>query len=404
MTVRAGRLPAESAWADPATVRLPLVAGTSPEDMDHLLAALCTTSDVLATHRPRPEPIVAQHADLGLEPREILLMEGGRGLTDIAEPALQPYAVTPDVLEWAGGCGVAAPLPSVDVAARANSKTWSTELAAGLGAGAGGVVVRSAAELAASVAAVASDRGAVVKEPHGVAGAGSMVLDGEPRVRRLAARLGEQERAGRRVELVLEPLLAVARSFSAQIDLRPDSRWHLAGIQESICRGFAYAGSVAAGQEILARLDDRYFAVVDDVAAALHRIGYFGPVCLDSLLLVDDRVVAIGEINARESMGSINLALDRALEPFGCRSALANIRLSWQAAADAGALVAGLDKDGLLFGPDQRRGVVALALVSAGAGPRRLYLAVPHKAAGPAPAVTLDRVRSAIESSGRQPI
>ncbi|MFD3269869.1 peptide ligase PGM1-related protein [Paenibacillus dendritiformis] len=125
---------------------------------------------------------------------------------------------------------------------------------------------------------------------------------------------------------------------------------------------------------------------MEQLAACLYEEGYFGPVCVDSMLLADGRVHPVVEINARHSMGLLNYSLDTHWERCGQRSFLSCLQLglpdAWKASSgrsgdmeraegEDGAwseqaerfseLLARLDRSGLLFTPERREGIVPLS-------------------------------------------
>lgn len=414
--VHAGHFPAEAEWAEPRSARLPALglgaAAAWVAGMDELLAPLCAPSDVLATETQRSDRLMAYHATLGIEPRCVTtgaVRPAPAACADgqAVRPRLRPYAVTPGILRWAQQAGLLVSLPDVATVRRVNSKSWSTEIAAERGIGAGGTVVRSAGELVARGRRLTGPRGLVVKEPHGVSGAGTLLIRDEDKLRHVARQLERQEDAGRAVELVIEPMLDVACSFSIQLDLDRGGRWRTVGLQETANVGFSYRGSRPAGASLYRKLDRlSYFAGVDWVAGALRDEGYFGPVCLDSLVTRDGAVVTVGEINARTSMGAINVALGRILEPFARLSAIRAIAVAARRAVAAEDVLAALDRGGLLFTPERPRGVVPLATLTLprpgrehGGELGRLYVSIPYEPGGP-DAELLPRVKRAIAAVG----
>ncbi|BFH11912.1 peptide ligase PGM1-related protein [Paenibacillus melissococcoides] len=298
------------------------------------------------------------------------------------------YAVIPSAAELARRYGVAARLPAADIAARVNSKAYSHRLAARLGWNPPGHLAEDADEAMRIGTELLRQAGKLVlKDPYGVSGSGNLAVDSAPLLERLIGYIRDRQRAGKRVQLLLEPWLKKELDFSCHLQIKPDGAVSLLGVQQMANRGHNYGGSHAAEPELAERLNaSGYFAAMEQLAACLYEEGYFGPACVDSMLLADGRVHPVVEINARHSMGLLNYSLDTHWERCGQRSFLSCLQLglpdAWKASAgtiremeraerEADAwneqaerfaeLLARLDRTGLLFTPERREGVVPLS-------------------------------------------
>lgn len=298
------------------------------------------------------------------------------------------YAVTPSAAELARRYGAAAPVPAADVTARVNSKAYSHRLAARLGWNPPGHLAEDADEAMRIGTELLRQAGKLVlKDPYGVSGSGNLAVDSTPLLERLIGYIRDQQRAGKRVQLLLEPWLEKEIDFSCHLQIAADGAVSLLGVQQMVNRGHNYGGSHAADPELVERLNaSEYFAAMEQLAACLYEEGYFGPVCVDSMLLADGRVHPVVEINARHSMGLLNYSLDTHWERCGQRSFLSCLQLGlpdgWKASAgtsgdmeraegEEGAwgeqaerfseLLARLDRSGLLFTPGRREGIVPLS-------------------------------------------
>ncbi|CAH8768944.1 hypothetical protein [Paenibacillus dendritiformis] len=298
------------------------------------------------------------------------------------------YAVTPSAAELARRYGAAARVPAADVTARVNSKAYSHRLAARLGWNPPGHLAEDADEAMRIGTELLRRAGKLVlKDPYGVSGSGNLAVDSIPLLERLIGYIQDQQRAGKRVQLLLEPWLEKEIDFSCHLQISPDGAVSLLGVQQMVNRGHNYGGSHAADPELVERLNaSEYFAAMEQLAACLYEEGYFGPVCVDSMLLADGRVHPVVEINARHSMGLLNYSLDTHWERCGRRSFLSCLQLglpeAWKASAEPnggmdraegeegawseqaerfGSLLAQLDWSGLLFTPGRREGIVPLS-------------------------------------------
>ncbi|MBG9791847.1 hypothetical protein ABD76_04745 [Paenibacillus dendritiformis] len=298
------------------------------------------------------------------------------------------YAVIPSAAALARRYGDAARVPAADIAGRVNSKAYSHRLAARLGWNPPGHLAEDADEAMRIGTELLREAGKLVlKDPYGVSGSGNLAADSAPLLKRLIGYIRDQQRAGKRVQLLLEPWLEKEIDFSCHLQIAADGAVSLLGVQQMVNRGHNYGGSHAAEPELADRLNaSGYFAAMEQLAGCLYEEGYFGPVCVDSMLLADGRVHPVVEINARHSMGLLNYSLDTHWERYGQRSFLSCLQLglpdAWKASAGTGGdmeqperedgawcdqserfaeLLARLDRIGLLFTPQRREGVVPLS-------------------------------------------
>ncbi|NGP61601.1 DUF3182 family protein [Paenibacillus thiaminolyticus] len=298
------------------------------------------------------------------------------------------YAVTPSAAVLAQRFGVGARIPAAHIASRVNSKAYSHRLAVRLGWNPPGHVAEDADEAMRIGTELLRQAGKLVlKDPYGVSGSGNLAVDSAPLLERLIGFMRDQQRAGKPVQLLLEPWLEKEIDFSCHLQIRPDGAVSLLGVQQMVNRGHNYGGSHAGEPELAERLNaSGYFAAMEQLAATLYEEGYFGPVCVDSMLLAGGRVHPVVEINARHSMGLLNYSLDTHWERCGQRSFLSCLQLglpdAWKASAGMSGemeraereegtwteqaerfaeLLARLDRSGLLFTPERREGVVPLS-------------------------------------------
>lgn len=433
-----GTFPAERFWASPDHARLPAVAPLHPsrvlEGMDQLLAAVCRPGDTLLTRRAfhpalaeylyRAGPLGCGHAaleawDAGAPPvgdaapvAETWLRRQAAG-TAPALPAtlrrLCPYAVEPGTAALCDSLGLP-PQPEHAVAVRVNAKTFSTRLADELGVGYGGTAVATAGEFHAAAGRLLASGPLVAKLDHGVSGEGSAVISDGGRLARIHRHLAAEEDAGRTVSLVVEPLLERAGDFSCQLEITPGGACRILGLQATINRGFSYAGSAPFDdRERDALLGSGYGGVMEEVGRRLGAAGYHGFACVDSMRLASGVVVPLVEINARMSMGLVNLSLSERLSSPGGGTFLSYLPVSAAAPVDVPRLLGALEAEGALFGPGTPRGLVPLASATLpldhgpadadGVFRGRFYFAAPS--ARPLQE-SVARARSALEAAGVQ--
>lgn len=365
-----GTFDAERSWEEPEQARLPLLRAPFPDDaiaaMDELLIAWCGEGDVALTRRP-----------LLVEHREHLISVG---LLDALAPThdlmaalpklaashcLAPWAVTAEVETLWRRFDLAQPLPSLAVVRRVNSKVWSSALRKRLGLPGCANAVHSASELRAvgTELLARSTAGIVVKEPHGVSGRGSVLIPSPRRLERLVATIEREESRGRSASFVVEPFVHKRFDFSTQLTIAADGTITLDSIHGLLNRGFSYAASHRITDEHARLLEHRDLASqVLSVARAVAQEGYFGPLCIDGMLLADGTLMPLVEINARGSLGAINAQLDRRHAVRGLRSYLTAIRVTSEIAIPFAAVLGALRDAELLA--NERRSVGGVILTA----------------------------------------
>ncbi|MYW93522.1 hypothetical protein G3I59_23605 [Amycolatopsis rubida] len=321
-TARFGTFDAERWWRPADLATLPAApGGAAADDLDELLAAGCSPGDLLLTRRAPAREIRASLAECGIEfdhhavpaPPGSPIERAVDAETLAGRPEMAPYAVLRDTVALAARLGRADRLPAAETVAEVNSKTWSHALVRSLGLPGAGVVVRSAAELAAAV----GTRPSVVKDPYGVSGRATLEVT-TPGVLRAVTRTLEAQKA--RVELLVQPRFDRRTDFSAHLRIDAGGRWETLGVQVMHNRGFRHAGSGPAPDALLAELAATgYGETLAAVAEALSAAGYRGPAGVDAMVLADGTLVPVLEINARQSPGLLSLLLDRRVRPHGLR-------------------------------------------------------------------------------------
>lgn len=447
-TVHLGTFDAEVHWRPADLATLPALTDRRGLEqvavMDELLVGFCAPGDLLVTRRPVPAPLRAALAGSGICPEYRSPAEPGsagppraapasppgpgeadpsreagpieRAVLDDPEltariagyPRLAPYAVLPATVALARRTGHAGQLPDPAVVAEVNSKSYSTELAHRLGLPGGGRVVRTLDDLPAAVAAAdeaaraagAAATGAVLlKDPCGVGGRGILEVDSPGLLRPVLRALRRQVADGKRVEVVVQPKWHKDRDLSGYLWIDPDGRVTVTGTRLLEHRGVRHVG-IGPLPDHLADLLRRlgYPETLRRIGAAVAETGYRGPLGVDSLLLADGTLVPLLELNARHSMGMLNLALDRRLRRGQSRAHLWRLSLTVPEGTGIGALVDALAAGNALHTRDGGVGAVPLTGVA---------LRPPHarfECALICPPVELDqwrrRVRSAAASVG----
>lgn len=381
-----GRFDSEPLWRSPDVARLPAAADPQTaavvERMDELLFCVGERGGHrLVTRHPMHPAHVDYLSDLGFrfsnhQPSAVGDDDGASTCALLAADdddasgaaifdglrGCMPYSILPSTHAMVRRRGLDQPLPAIDAVRRANSKVFAHRIAQETLDECDGHVIDSAAELTRLGDALLADGPVLLKDDMGVSGKGNLRIDSPRLLARIGEHIARQEAQGKETRLVLEPLLDRVLDFSCQLDIGADGRVSVLSVQQMTNQGFAFSAIATATEDLLERLErDGYFTRARQVGARLFDEGYFGPACLDSMLLRDGRVRTLVEINARQSMGYINHRLDQHLMPTGVRGELSLFALGVPRGFDYGQLLDTLADAGLLFTPDRPEGLLPLS-------------------------------------------
>ncbi|QNE18028.1 hypothetical protein F1D05_09190 [Kribbella qitaiheensis] len=407
MTVRLGTFDAESWWRPADLAALPSVGGAGPAvgAMDELLAGFCVPGDLLITRHPLAASIQDglgaafggtsfDHISLsdsdpgpaGLEapggpdpgptgpdasgdsrpgPIEREILADQAVMQRIRGREITPYAVLPET--WTL---VEQLLPTPEIVAEVNSKTWSNELVRDLGLPGGGRTVRSVDDLVKAVTAL--EFRALIKDPYGVSGR-ALIEVATPGVLRAVERvLRKQVEAGRRVELVVQEKYSKQHDFSGHLVLDSNGDWNFLGLQLMTNRGFRHFGSSPVPPGLI---DEGWYAeTLAEVVPAIAETGYWGPVGVDAMLLDDGTVIPVLEINARQSLGLLALELERHATEHGLTGHLWQLELN--VAPDKGISDVFVALGNILYRGGTAPGVTVLSGSRLTAPGGRIYVAI----------------------------
>lgn len=345
--VHLGTFDSERWWRPEELATLPAVGGGSAaaiEMMDELLGVFCLPDDLLVTRRPMSRGVLGGLADagVGFEHRSVRdvdgvaetrtlerLVLGDDELLDTVSgyDFLNPYSVLGDTVALADRLNWSDQLPALPAVMDVNSKTWSDNLVGDLGLPGGGRVVRSVEELSRAVREL--DYHAVVKDPFGVSGRGTLDIVTAGVLAAVERTVHRQVAAGRRVEFIVQEKYAKRTDFSGHLMITARGTWEWLGVQVMDNRGFRYLGSAPASADFLRVLErEGYPSVLDEVAGAVAEAGYWGPIGVDSMVLESGELIPVLEINSRQSLGLLTMYLDRRVADHGLRCHLWQIDLT----------------------------------------------------------------------------
>jgi len=370
----------ETYWREEGSSRLPFIPDPSRSRivmaMDELLVSLCGPEDTLLTrfdmdeaHKEYLERIGFRFTQLSAgvpnkEPNVFRALYEGPETDERLKrfSEMSPFSVVPYVHELLDRYNYTSRLPKLSDVKRVNSKLYSADLAKRLLGSSYSHPVFSADELATVGRELMElSNGILIKDPFGVAGKGNMLLKTNTSLERIVSYLRKQEQVGSSTAFLVEPFLDVEYDFSCQFSIDESGAYQIVGLQQIINRQFAYVGSQVMQEANSHTLILKgYFDVIEKLASSLNKDGYFGHVCVDSMILRDGTIIPIVEINARQSMGLISHRLGQRLEngkygTFTFRTVGSRHRF------DYGQWLRQLNDDGILYPNDDGEGIVPLS-------------------------------------------
>ncbi|MDW3191294.1 MAG: hypothetical protein R8G66_02990 [Cytophagales bacterium] len=337
-----GTFNAEYFWKPPNMAGFPSIIDPQSRNliyaMDDLLALSASNQDYLLTRFGFEETHKSYLEQLGItfhsniQPVITPSINGHKGFQCISEALtlnlnlvpkeidrIHPYSITQSIGTLSQKLDADSHLPDHDLVAKVNSKAYSTMLSKSLLPNYEGQVIRSSKDLEVEGNKLLKNHNRLVlKESYGVAGNGNLILDSEKTLNQIGRQFNKQENKGRRVELIIEPFMDKIIDFSSHWHIDEDGTRNFLGFQEMINEGFAFSQirPLASKWESLIQQSD-YLSIINDALLTLYHEGYYGPVCIDSMILKDHKIAPIIEINARQSMGLLSHQLNERFKDKG---------------------------------------------------------------------------------------
>lgn len=391
-TIYLGSFNAEKFWRDENCAKLPELIDNSTNNiiaaMDELLFPLCDPGDILLTRFPMSpvfknflesigfsfthntrSPVKPQESVA--DPAEDCIFSLLKKLDEASyfqelvgpDPVFSPYAVLPQTAFAARRLGCAQLFPSVESVKKVNSKVYSHKLHDRIGLKKYGTIIRSGAQLEMAAMRIQSPKGLLLKDPYGVSGKGNLVIVMPGMLKRIERHLSVQEAKGLETCLIIEPYLDKVFDFSCQLRIDATGATNILSIQNIFNKDLAYIGSMTADEAFITFLKQRgYFEIINRVAAQIYSDGYFGDVCVDSMILKNDEIVPVVEINARKSMGLINQHMDEFLSRFGIQGYFIYYTVGYKGREVGLAdILNKLAEANILFDPGKGYGVIPLS-------------------------------------------
>ncbi|WP_046215534.1 hypothetical protein [Paenibacillus wulumuqiensis] len=319
-----------------------------------------------------------------------LLYEHGSELADqlpLASASLSPFAWVPYIREASRRFGIDSQHPPLEIVRKVNTKRYSAEVKQRLGLANPGIYVTSTDQLEAVGRELLEQGTFMIKDNYGVSGKGNIHIESPAMLARIAGSIRKQEGKGRNVEFVLERYLAKERDFSCQFHITEQGDIEILSVQWLANSQFAYRESLSPDADFMDLLErHQYFETMEQISRELYQDGYYGHVCIDSMLLQDGSLEPMVEINARKSMSLIKNSVDQYLRQHGLQGNMTNYTVSHDSSLSHEQLLDELQRSHLLFYPEKGQGILPLtsAALSVNQPPEpdgkkhkgRLYLSV----------------------------
>jgi hypothetical protein len=387
-----GSFNSEQFWREAHTSQLPAIADQQADAivsvMDEIQFVFCNSPhDLLVTRLPMDVSYKDYLWELGFSfsHNEFPLMEktsesGKRSPKGICEllldarndgyyqdllaplSTLSSYSIEPFTERLCQHYGLQGIGLDIEIVKKVNSKLFSHQLAKQLFPDTVGEIIYSASDLDAVGHRLLESSPFLIKDEFGVSGKGNLLISSLQILQRIVTYISKQERDGKDTRFLLEPLLNKKTDFSCQFEIDATGKTKILSIQKMQNSGFAFSSIQTAESSFPDFLDKSgYFGQVEAIASELHQVGYFGPVCLDSMLLEDGKIVPVVEINARKSMGLINHHIDRFLAQFSTHGSLMFFSLGLSRHVEFSELLQRMEQAEILFLKDRPRGILPLA-------------------------------------------
>ena len=404
-TVYTATFEAEKYWQSNQTANIPFIKSSSSElitsVMDELQVVFCENkNDVLITRLPIQQCLKEYLHDIGFEfenndfpitdtinegindnDNELIINSKNQFIKDIFsnnDILLSPYAVLPGIEKICNRFSIANSFPDQEVIKKVNSKAYSFSFNEIIIPFYEGKFILDTKQLLQDGEKYLAKSPFLIKEEFGVSGKGNMLINSRGLLNRAIKYLEKEEKLGKKVRLILEPFYEKDYDFCSQFEIYTDGTFKLHSVNKLINSIFSYSGSKVAESKFYDELDKKkYFEVCHRLMNKLYDDGYYGHVCIDSMMLKNGDIFPVVEINARKSMSLINNQIDRYVRRFDGQSNLNRFSLSIPKDMTYENIFDKLKKENILFSKENPTGL--LPITSNTLDINRLFLSTEDK-------------------------
>jgi hypothetical protein len=258
--------------------------------------------------------------------------------------------------------GIEQRIPCLETVKKVNSKLFSQRIARDF-FGFNSFVVHSTGELLNKGKSFLFSTAFLIKDEFGVSGKGTALVTSPEMLDVIGRYCTKQENAGKTVRFIIEPFLDKKTDFSCQLIIGEDGGVSVNSVHEMGNNGFSFSQIKAASTDLRKAIDKAgYYKKMEIIAEQLYLAGYFGPVCVDSMVCKDGTVIPLIEINARYSMGYLNSRIDAFCSRFSSSNTIATIDAGMRSTVQCREWLDALKKEGILFSPDNLQGILPLTM------------------------------------------
>lgn len=381
-----GTFNSEYYWKDKDVSNLPCFEDANADlllsSMDELLFVFCDSpEDILITKFPFNKALIDYLNFIGFEfksksPVHLNLENCNKNIFSLLldnekethrdifknEFEVLPYSVIPDTELFFRKNNIKTKIPGINIVKEVNSKAYSHYISEKVYKNYEGLITSSIEELEINGLKLLKKGPFMIKETMGVSGKGNIAVTSEKLLYRIIRHIAKQQENGKSVQLICEPLYEKKLDFSCQIEIKKDKTFEFISLQQMNNNGFAFNSIQTLENELIRNTlnFNSYFEKIELVTEELIHKGYFGPVCIDSMILKDNTIVPVVEINARQSMGLINYYTDRFLLKNNTKGKLLFFMLSFKEKTGFDIILEKLESSNLLYSNKNLYGVLPL--------------------------------------------
>ncbi|WP_342551215.1 hypothetical protein [Paenibacillus sp. FSL R7-0652] len=280
----------------------------------------------------------------------------------LEKATLEAFALIPGTLAFAQRHHLASHYPEQNIVQRINAKSYSLEMRDRLNLPNVGRVVEGREQLLAIAKEMLCDGAVMLKDEFGVSGKGNLLIHSEKALLRLIKHLDKQAAQEKLIRFVVEPLLDRKFDFSCQLYIHESGEVQLVSFQQLDNHGYAFGASHTMSESFKAHLyDSGYTDQVLEIGRLLYQDGYFGDVCIDSMILQDHSIEPLVEINARKSMSLIKHGVDGLITDTQLHSSLIQLNLAVPARFQYEHLLQNLNQQQILYTKERGMGILPLS-------------------------------------------
>ena len=344
-----GDFDAERFWKNDNDAILPRVTFKNNQrivmGMEELQILFCNQNDIVYTRGPMNKQWIEYLGYIGFPcinlyfsgdgyqyntPIAELLYEDVLQSESLDNIEIDEFAVTKYVKECAEKYRMIGSVPEEKNVKKVNSKIYSSKMRTELNLKNYAIEIYSVSDLENAIKKISENKkNVLLKEEYGVSGGGNLLLTSKSAQNRVIKMIQKQRNEGKNINLIAEPFLDKKIDFSCQFYISKSGEYKLNSIYQLYNEGLSYKESKKMDTSLLDSLEkQKYFQCMENISQRMYKDGYWGNVCVDSMILKSGEIVPIVEINARKSMSLLKCYSDMFLGRMGLEGILTSFNFS----------------------------------------------------------------------------